>query len=134
MAVTADWEAAHAKGDYVAAVALVRPRAEAGDAAAQFGLAQMYEGGQGVAVNDAEAARWYGLAAAQGHAQAQFYLGQIYANGDTSKLGRDYVAAYVWWTRASRQGHPGATSGLRSLGKIMTAADLAEAKKQLAGD
>ena len=34
-----------------------------------------------VGVHDAEAARWYRLAADQGHAGAQYNLGLMYANG-----------------------------------------------------
>ena len=35
----------------------------------------MYADGEGVAEDDAEAARWYRLAADQGHADAQHFLG-----------------------------------------------------------
>ena len=38
--------------------------------AVQLGV--MYSDGQGVPQNDAEAVRWYRLAAEQGHAEAQF--------------------------------------------------------------
>jgi TPR repeat protein len=43
-----------------------------GFAVAQFNLGVMYSDGQGVPQNDAEAVRWYRLAAEQGHAGAQF--------------------------------------------------------------
>ena len=44
--------------------------AEKGNAVAQFKLGYMYQHGRGVAKDDAEALRYYGLAAAQGNADA----------------------------------------------------------------
>jgi uncharacterized protein len=41
----------------------------------------MFENGQGVAQDYAEAVRLYRLAAAQGHADAQFNLGDMFENG-----------------------------------------------------
>jgi TPR repeat protein len=42
----------------------------------------MYRDGDGVPEDDAEAARWYRLAADQGHAPAQFNLGLMHATGE----------------------------------------------------
>ena len=42
----------------------------------------MYANGEGVPEDDAEAVRWYRLAADQGHAGAQYNLGVMYANGE----------------------------------------------------
>ena len=44
-----------------------RARAEEGVAEAQFNLGVMYAEGRGVPQDDAEAARWYRLAAEQGY-------------------------------------------------------------------
>ena len=55
----------------------LRARAEAGDADAQFTLGGMYADGTGVPQDDAEAVRWYRLAAAQGLAFAQYSLGRF---------------------------------------------------------
>ena len=54
------------------------------------------------AMGDAEAARWYGLAAEQGHALAQSRLGDFYQFG----LGvpRDYAEAARWYRSAAEQG------------------------------
>jgi hypothetical protein len=46
-----------------------------GDAGAQFGVGYSYWVGQRGLHEDAEAGRWFRLAADQGHADAQFYLG-----------------------------------------------------------
>ena len=48
----------------------VRQAAEQGDAKAQFSLGFMYANGQGVPKDDAEAMKWYRLAADQGYAAA----------------------------------------------------------------
>ena len=45
--------------------------AEQGNAAAQGNLGRMYANGEGVPEDDAEAVRWYRLAAEQGYAAAQ---------------------------------------------------------------
>ncbi len=48
--------------------------AEQGDADSQFKLGFMYAKGLGLAADEAAAAQWFGKAAAQGHAGAQFEL------------------------------------------------------------
>ncbi len=53
----------------------LRVQAEAGEAYAQATLGFMYRDGIGVPQDDAEAVRWYRLAADQGHAIAQYHLG-----------------------------------------------------------
>ena len=45
--------------------------ADQGHAAAQFNLGIMYDNGEGVPENDAEAVKWYRKAADQGHSDAQ---------------------------------------------------------------
>jgi Sel1 repeat len=42
----------------------------------------MYDNGQGVPRNDAQAIKWYRKAAEQGDAVAQFNLGVMYAKGE----------------------------------------------------
>jgi TPR repeat protein len=65
----------------VKGTAVLRSLAEAGDAEAQFRLAQAYENGQGVAQGYADAARWYQAAAEQGILAAQARLGEMYLCG-----------------------------------------------------
>jgi len=48
---------------------------------AQYSLGVMYANGLGVPEDDAEAARWFRLAAEQGNALAQYNLGFIYDSG-----------------------------------------------------
>lgn len=61
---------AAARGDFETAVQAWRPLAAAGDADAQYNLAQAYKFGRGVDTDLAEAERLYGLAARQGHWRA----------------------------------------------------------------
>ena len=62
----------------------------------------MYETGQGVAQDYRRAAQWYEKAALQGHAQAQYQLGNLYREG----LGveESLIEAEQWWQRAAAQG------------------------------
>lgn len=70
------------RSDYGAALATLKPKAQAGDPVAQTYVGEIYEKGLGLAAPDhAAAARWYELAAAQGHGPAQTSLGVLYERG-----------------------------------------------------
>ena len=58
--------------------------------------------GNSVPEDDAEAVRWYRLAAEQGLVNAQLRLGAMYAYGEG--VPADYVLAYMWWNLAAAQG------------------------------
>ena len=58
-------------GDYQTALRLLQPLADQGHAGAQHNLGYMHHFGNGVPENDAEAYKWYNLAAAQGHKDAK---------------------------------------------------------------
>ena len=70
----------------------------------------MYDNGEGVLKDDAEAVRWYRLAADQGDVFAQFNLGLMYANG----LGvlKDDAEAGRWYRLAAEQGNAAAQFNL----------------------
>ena len=89
--------------DYTAALNEIRPLAEAGDPMAQYRLGVMFDYGQGVTPDTAEAARWLRLAARQGNADAQFALGLMYELGRGVKW--SHGEAFVWIRRAAHQGH-----------------------------
>ena len=79
--------------------------AEQGDANAQLLLGSLYDTGQqGVPEDDAEAVRWYRLAAEQGLAEAQVNLGVMYDNGEG--VPEDKAEAARWYRLAAEQGHP----------------------------
>ena len=63
----------------------------------------MYNYGEGVPVDKAEAARWYRKAAEQGHTSAQYNLGLIYAYGEGMS---ENDAEAVKWLRKAAEGGP----------------------------
>jgi TPR repeat protein len=70
---------------------------------AQSNLGVMYNNGEGVLQDHAEAVKWYRLAAEQGNAKAQYNLGVMYENGEGVR--QDYVEAVTWYRLAADQGH-----------------------------
>jgi TPR repeat protein len=77
--------------------------AEQGNADAQFNLGIMYDNGEDVPQDHAEAARWYRRAAEQGHAGGQFNLGTMYAFGEG--VPQNDVEAMKWYRLAANQGN-----------------------------
>ena len=65
------------RGDYVPAISLFRPLAQAGNARAQGIMGVMYRKGQGVAPNSARAYMWLSVAAARGDAKARAELREV---------------------------------------------------------
>ena len=92
-------------------------KAEQGDATAQCNLGIMYEFGKGVAQDDAEAVKWYRLAAEQGDAHGQYSLGLMYELG--RGVAQDYAEAMRWYRQAADQGYKpaiGRYNYLKSMG------------------
>ena len=137
------------RGDYKTAVNEWKGPATAGDADAQFNLAQAYKLGRGVPQSLAEAEKWYKRAADQGHLQANDNYGLIlfqaqrrgealpYLQASANRgepraqyvLGtghfngdfveKDWIKAYALMNRASAQGLPQATSNLAQMDKYI---------------
>ncbi|MFN7571262.1 MAG: tetratricopeptide repeat protein [Betaproteobacteria bacterium] len=80
--------------------------AQKGDAPAQFKLGEMYDLGQGVPQDYAQAVKWYRAAAEQGLAAAQFALAEMLKNGDG--VAKNLAEAVRWYRRAADQNHAGA--------------------------
>ena len=72
-------------------------QARRGDAEAQ------YHFGRTFAAGDVEAAKWYRLAADQGHAEAQLNLGSMYNMGEG--VPQEYAEAAKWYLLAANQGN-----------------------------
>ena len=87
----------------------------------------MYANGEGVPEDDAEAMRWFRLAAEQGNATAQFLLGLMYASGEG--VPEDDVTAYAWLNIAAAQGQSSANEGKEHVAKRMTQSQVAKAQK-----
>ena len=108
---------------YPEAAKWYRLAAEQGYAPAQHDLGHLYaagrgldiayleapeppQGGQGMASDYVEAAKWWRKAAEQGDARAEFDLGWLYSVG--RGVDTDYVEAAAWYRKSAEQGNPGA--------------------------
>jgi len=88
------------RGDYVGAVAIWRPLAEAGDPDASFNMGQAYRLGRGVLVDLATAQTWLERSAEKGHVDAQTTLGLLlFQNGNQA-------AGLKWLKGAAENGDP----------------------------
>lgn len=105
---------AHARGDDQAALLKrVQTAAKAGDAKAEYQLANLYLSGAGVRKDAAKAAAWYRKAADQGYGPAQSELGALYLRG--IGVPKDEAQAIVWVRKAAEQGEMTAQSDLGML-------------------
>ena len=80
------------------------------DIEAQYQTGESYYHGIGVARDHTEAAKWYRMAAEQGHAGAQFQLGCCHAHAEG--VSQDYAEAVRWYRKAAEQGHVNAQCAL----------------------
>jgi len=95
-------------------LAQVRAAAEKGDVQAQYNLGEMYQNGEGMALNDdAQAVFWYRKAAGQGDATARYYLGMMYYQG--KGVAQDYTQAIFWWRKEAEQGDGAAQYALGNM-------------------
>ena len=78
-----------------------------GDSAAQFRLAQSYEG---TSHGDAEARAWFARSASQGNPGAEYGLALLLRDGRGGP--RDDQAAFAWLSKAARAGYSAAEVGL----------------------
>jgi len=92
----------YGQGDYAGALACWKILAELGDAESQAWIGTLYENGQGVPLDDAEAFRWYLRSAEGGNRLAQNNVGAMYGLGRGVK--QDYAEAAKWLARAADQG------------------------------
>jgi len=144
---------AWAKGDFPRAVGEWRPLAVAGDADAQFNLAQAYKLGRGVPLDPVLAESWFRKAAMQGHLQAgdNYGLALFQANKKSDALPwleksvargeprtqlvlgtmlfngdgvpRDIPRAYALMTRASASGLQSASQTLAQMDQYISPTD-----------
>jgi hypothetical protein len=121
----------------------LRARAEAGDAEAQYSLGVNYtwdfdgitsangEAVPDVPVDDVEAARWFRLAADQGHVRAQTNLANRYENG--RGVPQDYVQAHMWYNLVASRRTGGfsdsAVEARDKVGRRITPTQIAEAQR-----
>lgn len=102
-------------------------KAKEGDASAQNYLGTIYQLGEGVEQDNAEAVKWFRLSAAQGYAKAQNNLGYMYDLGEA--VAQDDIRAYMWKYLAALQGELDAAENRDALASRMTKQQLTEALK-----
>lgn len=97
--------------DYDTAKRYLEPRADAGDAEAQYWVGVMFAHGRGQPRQCDQAIRWYERAARQGHPEATFSLGFMFHHGsgsisDGCLILADRARAAPWLKRAAELGAP----------------------------
>ena len=108
-----DGKEAAEKGNFVRAVEIWRPLAEAGDPRAETYLGMMYDNGYGVAQDREQAFYWYQRGANAGYARAQYHLGFMYHHGFGTT--RSQSEALKWYRLAADQGEVRAQYNLGKL-------------------
>ncbi len=77
----------------------IQYQAYLGNAKAQYQLADIFQKGEGIAKNYANAFYWYRRAAQQGNLAAQFNVWYAYLNGEGTQVNEQ--KANKWYARAS---------------------------------
>ena len=121
---------AYRGGDY----ALQLPLAELGNAAAQYKLGVMYDQGQGVPQDYAQALSWYRKAADQEYAIAQMHIGSMYYDG--RGVPKDHAQAHMWFNLAASRATDAETRDIAAkdrddIAAKMTPDQIAEAQRMV---
>lgn len=101
-------------GDHAAALAVLKPAAEAGHMRAQNIVASAYQYGLGLPVDAGLAVDFFERAAAQGYPPAMHNLGVLFETG-MEGLAPDPVAARDWYGRAAALDYPPSLGGIGAL-------------------
>ena len=91
------------RGNYAAALPMLKTAAEHNVASAQNALGECYQRGQGVGIDYSAAVSWYTRAADKGNADAQYNLAVCYSRG--LGVGRNPERAALFFECAANQGH-----------------------------
>lgn len=119
-------EVALAGGDIVQAMDLLKKSADAGHAPAQALLAELLD----KAEEDAEALKYFRMAAEQGNAAGQYGLAVHYSSGEG--IAADPKQALMWLERSAEQNYPPALRALGAAyrgGRLGLAIDLERARQ-----
>jgi TonB family protein len=117
-------------GNEISKFSQLSARAQAGDAQAEFELAQAFFEGRDVPKDEKQGMALLERAARSGHAPAMLQMGErIYGDGTDAE---SYVSAYVWYAQALESGAEQAQARISELEARMTPDQISEAKKQLA--
>ncbi|WP_455203801.1 tetratricopeptide repeat protein [Kaarinaea lacus] len=93
------------QGDYVweDKLAKLLPKAEAGNAEAQYDVGEMYERGRGVLKDAGKAFEWYLKSAQQGNEKAAYRAGLAYLKGKGTE--KEHSKAFKWLSIAADKGY-----------------------------
>jgi TPR repeat protein len=120
--------------DAAGAVESYRLAADRGNALAQFNLAVIYELGQGVPPDCAEATKWFLKAAEQGDAGGQLEMGKRCHRGSFAPLAQDAresrIEAYKWFKLAAAQGYKNSEMHCEQIGLAMTGEERTEGQRR----
>ena len=100
-----DYEKLIAKGDYQAAIDIMKPLAESGDIKASQTLGFLYVAGKGVDEDIEESLKWFLVAADKGDAISQYMVGGIYIGDDKLKNPSE---SFKYFSKAAEQELPNA--------------------------
>jgi len=95
-----------------------RKAADQGNEWAQFNLGEMYEEGDGVPEDAAEAVKWYSKVADRDNQWAQHRLGKMFAKGEG--VPKDDAEAYRWYLLAGAQGNRAARAETEKIERLLT--------------
>jgi hypothetical protein len=90
-------------GDHAGAAVLVQQAAQAGNPTATYELGYMFENGDGLERDPAQAAQWYMKAAQMGDAAAAAAVGQLYEQGN--QVQENWETAAQWYAKSAAQGN-----------------------------
>ena len=93
---------AYEQGNYEVALEQFTQLAHQNNTEAQYNLAFMYFGGEGIPQDDSKAAYWFEQAAKLAHAGAQDTLAYLYLHG--RGLDIDKIQSYAWYCVAAENG------------------------------
>lgn len=113
--------------DYATALRELEPLALQGDAAAQTNFGFMHSKGWGVPESDAEASKWYRMAAEQGQPVAQNNLGALMLAGQGGP--KDEVVGLMWLKLAAENGYAAAIKAVEMQEKRMSPQEISLAER-----
>src|SRR5436190_3210394 len=120
--------------DAARALESYRLAADRGNALAQFNLAVIYELGQGVQADCAEATKWFLKAAEQGDAGGQLEMGKRCHRGSFAPLAQDAresrIEAYKWFTLSAAQGYKNSEMHCEQIGLVMSREERKEGQRR----
>lgn len=98
------WSQAQARynsGDHAGGARLTLQAAQAGNPTATYEMGYLYENGDGVQKNMAEAARWYMKGAGMGECRSEAALGALYEAGN--QVADNWITAAQWYQKSAAQ-------------------------------